>query len=408
MSNTLSILMLPPADMSYHGGSVIHTTHLAQELSKLGHEVHLIYRKGSVKGVISHKVNVRINHPVVFIKATHNSHAYEPASVEDLADGIRLYVKKSLEIAKIKKIDIIHTQHLGFNFLAGIQIKWLVGGALIATSHGIEVDLIQNPNYHPQTAFDVNLARRLVQTCVYADHIISVSSFITKKFHEKFTIPYDKISTIPNGVDTNMFNPRVNGNKVRSRYRISTTDKLIMFAGRLAYEKGLDTLIEAVSIVRKSISNIKLMLVGSADPPEMKERLATLAKEKGIGDVTVFTDFIPHDKMPYYYAAADVCALPSRAEAFGISALEAMATGKPVVASEVGGIPEVVKNGLTGKLVKPESPKELADALLELLSDEQKIRKIGYNARRVAENEFSWEVIAKKTEEIYRKTLDKT
>ncbi|MGC9202021.1 MAG: glycosyltransferase family 4 protein [Thermoproteota archaeon] len=243
---------------------------------------------------------------------------------------------------------------------------------------------------------------------MYADHIISVSSFITKKFHEKFTIPYDKISTIPNGVDTNMFNPRVNGNKVRSYYRISTTDKLIMFAGRLAYEKGLDTLIEAVSIIRKSISNIKLMLVGSADPPEMKERLATLAKEKGIGDVTVFTDFIPHDKMPYYYAAADVCALPSRAEAFGISALEAMATGKPVVASEVGGIPEVVKNGLTGKLVKPENPKELADALLELLSDEQKIRKIGYNARRVAENEFSWEVIAKKTEEIYRKTLDKT
>ena len=407
MSDALNILMLPPADMSYHGGSVIHTTHLAQELSKLGHEVHLIYRKGSIEGVVSHKVNVRVNHPVVFIKATRSSHTYEPASVEDLADGIRLYVKKALEIAKHKKIDIIHAQHLGFNFLASIQIKWLTGGALIATSHGIEVDLIQNPNYHPQTAFDVNLARRLVQTCMYADHIISVSSFITKKFHEKFAVPYDKISTIPNGVDVNMFNPKVNGSKVRSRYKMSTSEKIIMFAGRLAYEKGLDILIEAVSIVRKSIPNVKLMLVGSADPPEMRERLAILAKEKGIDDVTVFVGFVPHDKMPYFYAAADVCVLPSKAEAFGISALEAIATGKPVVASEVGGIPEVVKNGLTGKLVKPEDSRELAEALLELLNDEQEVMKMGYNARRVAEEEFSWKVIAKKTEEVYQKILGK-
>jgi len=180
-----------------------------------------------------------------------------------------------------------------------------------------------------------------------------------------------------------------------------------MFAGRLAYEKGLDILIEAVSIVRKSIPNVKLMLVGSADPPEMRERLAILAKEKGIDDVTVFVGFMPHDKMPYFYAAADVCVLPSKAEAFGISALEAIATGKPVVASEVGGIPEVVKNGLTGKLVKPEDSRELAEALLELLNDEQEVMKMGYNARRVAEEEFSWKVIAKKTEEVYRKILGK-
>jgi glycosyltransferase involved in cell wall biosynthesis len=73
----------------------------------------------------------------------------------------------------------------------------------------------------------------------------------------------------------------------------------------------------------------------------------------------------------------------------------------------VGGIPEVVKNGLTGKLVKPEDSRELAEALLELLNDEQEVMKMGYNARRVAEEEFSWKVIAKKTEEVYRKILGK-
>ena len=163
-----------------------------------------------------------------------------------------------------------------------------------------------------------------------------------------------KVAVINNGVDTTRFSPEVSGEKIRERYKLNQ-NKVVLFVGALttfhAY-KGVDILIRAFCPVSKQCEDARLLIVGGGN---LLNSYKQLAVELGISDLVIFAGYVDDDELPEYYAASDFAVLPSKdsSEGFGLVLLEAMATGKAVIGSKVGGIVDVIKDGENGLFVLP-------------------------------------------------------
>ena len=207
-------------------------------------------------------------------------------------------------------------------------------------------------------------------------------------------------SFIPNGVDTEKFNPRLRGDEIKEKHGIKSDEKVILCPRRLALKNGVYYFVKAIPCIIERSGNVKCLIVG--DGPEMA-KLKSQASELGtaVADSAIFAGSVPNSEMPKYYAASDIVVLPSLREATSIAGLEAMATGKPLVGTNVGGIPQIIADGKTGILVPPRNPEELAYAIVSLLNDDGKRAAMGLNARKKAESEFSWQIIARRTQNIY-------
>ena len=213
-----------------------------------------------------------------------------------------------------------------------------------------------------------------------------------------------KVVIVPNGVDTERFNPKKDGSQVRARYNLEES-KVILFVGALTRwhrYKGVDILIKAFMEIQRQLNDARLLIVGEGDLKREYRSLSSHIEHK-----VIFAGNVDDDELPNYYAASDLLVLPSidRSEGFGLTLLEANATGKPVVASNVGGIPSVVTDGVNGLLVPPCDEKTLAKTVINLLRDEDRLLEIGRNGRRIAEG-HDWKQIAKKTEELYEEALE--
>jgi glycosyltransferase involved in cell wall biosynthesis len=214
----------------------------------------------------------------------------------------------------------------------------------------------------------------------------------------------EKVVIIPNGVDTERFNPSIDGSQIRADHGLEDC-KVILFVGALTKwhrYKGLDVLIKAFIEIQRQLDEARLLIVGDGDlKPEYQALCLTVAAK------VIFAGNADDDELLNYYAASDLLVLPSidRSEGFGLTLLEANATGKPVVASRVGGIPSVVKHGVNGLLVPPRDEKTLAETITNLMKDEDRFHEMGLNGRRIAEA-HTWKQIVKKTEELYREVLE--
>ena len=196
-----------------------------------------------------------------------------------------------------------------------------------------------------------------------------------------------KVSVIPPGVDLSRFRPM---SQSQSREFLGYgEEKNILFVGRLEPLKGLDVLFRAVAAL-EDLGNITLNVVGGDENSQEKARLQTLASRMKLTQNVRFIGSVRHDELPLHYNAADVCVLPSHYESFGLAALEAAACGRPVVASEVGGLPAIVRNGSTGFLVEPKHSDTMAERLCELLGDDMLRSRMGSAARAHAES-LGWD-----------------
>ena len=230
-----------------------------------------------------------------------------------------------------------------------------------------------------------------------ADHIIGPSQELVDNFIDLGINP-TKTSYIPNGVDTEKFTPRVKGREIREKYKIKPDEKVILCPRRLELKNGVWYLIKAITHIIQKNSNARCLIVG--DGLEMA-KLKLEATRLAVAERVLFAGRVPNSEMPKYYAASDIAVLPSLKEATSIAGLEAMATGKPLVGTNIGGIPQIITDGETGILVPPRNPEELAYAIVSLLNDDGKRTRMGLKARNRAETEFSWQIIARKTQNIY-------
>lgn len=214
-----------------------------------------------------------------------------------------------------------------------------------------------------------------------------------------------RVVVIPNGVDTERFNPNVRPDEICSRHRL-VESKVVLFVGALTRwhrYKGLDVLIAAMAFLKNQVPQTKLIVVGGG---ELRMEYRELAHKLGLGNRVIFAGNVADDELPEYYASSDILVLPSkdRSEGFGLTILEANATGKPAIGTTVGGIPSVIRNGYNGLLVPPDDPQALAQAMKRVLTDEDLLEDMGKNGRTFAE-QHDWLMVAEQTESLYRRAL---
>jgi glycosyltransferase involved in cell wall biosynthesis len=238
----------------------------------------------------------------------------------------------------------------------------------------------------------------LDRTLSYADVIISPSRYYIDE--SRVLGKYrDKIVVIPNGINVDEFDVGYSKEQCRGKLGLSINSRMILFVGTLSPHKGPDILIKAMSEIVKEVSDVKLVFVGHGG---MREELEMLSKKLGVEKNVEFAGFVEESMKPLYYRAADVFCLPSvmNHEIFGIVNLEAMACSVPVVASKIGGVPDVVNGGENGLLVLPGDSGSLADAIIYLLENEDVREKMGTNGRKKVED-YSWGRVAEETEKVY-------
>ncbi len=216
-----------------------------------------------------------------------------------------------------------------------------------------------------------------------ASKVVVNSHYMKRLTSSYYKIPKNKITVIPNGVDTKGFTP--SGDKINL-----DGDPAILYVGKISLEKGIDVLIKALRLLKDDLRKAKLHIVGSGS---WMDRAILLAQKLDVHSYIRFHGKVPHSYLPYVFRGADIFVLPSRVEAFGIVLLEAMACGLPVVASSVGGIPEIVENSENGILVPPNDPVKLSQAIVEIHSDSDLRRKLSANALQTA-LKYSWENVA--------------
>ena len=231
-----------------------------------------------------------------------------------------------------------------------------------------------------------------------------------EKLGELYGFTSGDIATISPGVDIHTFRPLESD---EGRMDIGLPERYILCLSRIDSNKGHDLLLNAFSLVCKSVPDIHLVIGGGstskAGPTEL-EVLANMKRiiiEKEMGNRVHITGYIPDEHLVATYRQAEMFVLPSLFEPFGMTALEAMACGKPVVASRLGGIREVVTSEESGVVVDPTNPGEFSAAIIRLLKDEQLSQRIGEQGRHIVRERYSWEAIAARHIEFYEKYLDK-
>jgi glycosyltransferase involved in cell wall biosynthesis len=284
-----------------------------------------------------------------------------------------------------------------------------VNKPFIHTIHGVLADEYQqarlsgNLTFRGRVAnyFMYRLAKLEAQTAKNATLVVTPSKYSLQKIKEHYGISAEKIRVVPNGVDTEKFKPATDPASARQQFGLGS-EPVVLFVGSLIPRKGLPFLVEAASKIVKENGKVKFVVAGEG--PQKSQLTAQIEKAKLSSNFT-FLGNLTDEKLPALYNCADVFALPSIQEGQGIVLLEAQASGKPVVAFDVGGVSEAVRDGETGLLVKSGDCEELADTLLRLLSDSSLREKMGLAGRGFVIENLTWDLCAKRMLTIYREAL---
>lgn len=222
-----------------------------------------------------------------------------------------------------------------------------------------------------------------------ADRVIAWSAHERDLLSELYGADKDHVLIIPPGVDTKMFRPH---DKARSRKKLGLpeTGKILMYVGRVERLKGIEILIQAVAGMEEE-DDVTLLIVGGTDTDPERHRLNDVVDRLGITHRVRFLPSVKQDQLPEYYSAADVCVFPSYYESFGLAALESMACGTPVVASRVGGLPSIIREGETGYLIPTRCPAAFIQRI-EILITNDHLRSLMGRAARERALELGWGV----------------
>lgn len=360
-----------------YGGSGVLATELGVALAEKGHEIHFLSYEPPIRladfhgNVIYHEVGVR-NYPLF---------KYPPYALA--------LATKMAEVAEDEGLDLLHVHYAVPHAVSAYLAKEMVTSGdmkIVATLHGTDITIVGNdPSYKRVIRFSL-------EQC---DGVTAVSKYLEDE--TRTSIETDvPIDVIPNFVDLNRFAVEPCS---EARGLKSPGEKLIVHVSNFRAVKRVPDLVIAFSRVARDL-NAKLLMVG--DGPD-RGAAAGLVRELGIADRVTFLG--PQDRVESILPCADVFALPSMYESFGLAALEAMACGVPVVASNAGGIPEVVEHDVTGALAPVGDVDGLARALEHVLGDEDRRKAMGRASRERAESLYSLDRILPLYEEFYDRVM---
>ena len=370
----MKIALVSPYDFAYHGGVVNHIMSLGSHLAQMGHEVKFIAPASSPITTLGDR----------FI------HIGKPRAIPVSGSVARVTISPRLstritEMLEKEKFDIIHLHEPLMPMLCTTVLR-MSRTANVGTFHAFN-----GKGYNIAKPFGPILFKRWFSKL---DGHVAVSKpakqFVNKYFPADYNI-------IPNGIDTRHFSPKV-----------APIDELcdgklnILFVGRLEKRKGADYLLRAYERVKRDIPNSRLIIVGPGT--KLRDKYEKQVKKRSLKDV-VFVGRTSHEELPRYYKTADVFCTPATGwESFGIVLLEAMAVGKPIVASNIEGYASILTHGAEGLLVPPKDEKSLAQALTSLLNDEKLRQEMGAKGILKAK-EYDWKNVAQRVEALYGKVL---
>ena len=324
--------------------------------------------------------------------------------LSQFAEGIKHFAAE-----KGIRYDLIHS-HYWMSGIAAETLKAEWGVPVIHMFHtlGLMKNRIARNPAEMEGEYRIEGERRVLQI---ADQIIAATPAERTQLQFLYQANDSKITVIPPGVDTSRFYP-IPKEEAREIIGIPANgdDRLLLFVGRIEPLKGLDTLIHAIAMMREQGVQCRVphyLAVVGGDPHASGEnlsdemaRLQALREELGLNELVLFLGKRAQDTLPYYYSAADVLIMPSHYESFGMVALEAMACGTPVVASQVGGLAFLVQDGQTGFVVPDGDPSALSERLTLLLTDSNLRQKLGQQAALYA-RQYDWEKIVDQILDVY-------
>ncbi len=369
----MKIAMVSPYDFTWPGGVTAHVSHLARELGRSGHQVQVL---------APHSPSRTCEDADKFVPLGRSVPLPSGGSIARVSLSWWLY-RKVRSLLQEEDFDIIHLHE---------PMAPILPLCVLEFSHAVNVGTFHATNNN--------------------SHLYKLSQPITKRWHQRLhggiavspaakryvnnTFP-GEYKIIPNGIDLDHFTDNA---APWPQYRDGKTN--ILFVGRLEKRKGLKYLLEAYSKLKWEFPDIRLLVVGPGNPDKDSHRILGA---QNLQDVE-FIGPVSQMDLPRYYASADIfCSPATGSESFGIVLLEAMAMGKPVVASNLEGYASIVSDGKQGILFPPKNGEALAAALSRLVRDPELRRRMGQEGR-LAVDQYRWEEVARQVEEYYYQCLD--
>ncbi len=320
--------------------------------------------------------------------------------VSQFAEGVQKFAAE-----KGIRYDLIHS-HYWMSGLAAESLSQAWGAPVVHMFHtlGEMKNRIARSEEEREGLYRIEGEKRVLAR---ADRVIAATLAEQTQLQFLYKADRRKVTIIPPGVDVSHFYP-IPADEARQFIGLDASERIVLFVGRIEPLKGVDTLIKAMSCQRsQALGRVTLAIIGGepdASPQDMSAemaRLQQLCDDLCMGRMVLFLGKRAQDTLPYYYSAADVLVMPSHYESFGMVALEAMACGAPVIASQVGGLAYLIKDGETGYHVPDQDPEALCEKLLLLLGDPEQRQAMGERAVQYARN-YAWGNIAAQIIEVYK------
>ena len=404
MNITLLTNEYPP---NIYGGAGVHVEYLVKELTRLedGSNAIDVLSFGEQK-------EQRGNLSVQGIHAD-----FVPPSQDPRHAKFMDTLQRDLVMAgSVKDADIVHC-HTWYTHLAGCLVKPLTGAKLVLTTHSLE----PHRPWKVEQLGTAYAASTWIERTAYenADGVIAVSESMKRDVNELYSVPFERIRVIPNGIDLDEYRPKPN-REVLERYGVDPNTPYVLFVGRITRQKGILHLVNAIKDFRPDTQVV--LCAGAPDTQEIGKEMqgrVEAARAEGDQKIVWVEQMVPREDVITLYSQAALFVCPSVYEPFGIINLEAMACETPVVASAVGGIPEIIVDGETGVLVpferagendfEPKEPEkfseDLANAVNRLLENPERLKAMGQASRQRVEEKFSWQAVARETLEFYKSLL---
>lgn len=386
----LKILIISPAYYPSQGGVQVEIRLLVNELVKMGHQITILTKE--IPGIPN-------------VEKSPGLHIYRLPDSRirlDPWNGMLFFWKNRSRIKKIvsdENIDLIHVHQFDISCHYVFFLKKIVALPIMSTVHTSMLNDTEYLRVRFRITEPFRWVLRILPTRWFeirsirtADYCITVSRGLEQLC--KSVRSDDCVCTIPNAISLQQFNPGI------EPIGFSCKEPVILCPGRISPEKGQNYLVDALKIVREKIP-AHVVLIGE-EHANMLPIIIKQVQDLGLEGFVHIVPAKPYETIPAYYKGADLIVIPSLSESFGLAALENMALGNVVVASNVGGIPDLIEHGKTGLLVPPGDPQKLADAIITALTDINLRHEIRKNAVEKAQ-EYDIVSVAEETELCYRR-----